>query len=78
MLIEVIIPLAPGACNQTFQDPPDDEFQDIISMKGLNVNMIRNLPFNMNIIKIKVNRVEFLCSEFARKGYGTKQILNFE
>lgn len=56
----------------------EDEYQDIISMKGLNVNMIRNLPFNMNIIKIKVNRVEFLCSEFARKGYGTKQILNFE
>lgn len=56
----------------------EDEYQDIISMKGLNVNMIRNLPFNMNIIKIKVNRIEFLYSEFARKGYGTKQILNFQ
>jgi hypothetical protein len=56
----------------------EDEYQDIISMKGLNVNMIRNLPFNMNIIKIKVNRIEFLYSEFARKCYGTKQILNFQ
>lgn len=54
------------------------EYQDIISLKGLNQDLIRNLPFNMNIIKIKVNRVEFLNSEFARRGYGPKQILNFD
>jgi len=56
----------------------EDEYQDIIAMKGLNVDMIRNLPFNMNIIKIKVNRVEFLYSEFIKKGFGPKQILNFD
>jgi menaquinone-dependent protoporphyrinogen IX oxidase len=54
-----------------------DEYQDIISRKGLNPDMIRNLPFYMNIIKIKIKKIEFLYSEFAKEGYGPKQILKF-
>jgi menaquinone-dependent protoporphyrinogen IX oxidase/uncharacterized protein YhbP (UPF0306 family) len=55
-----------------------DEYQDIISMKGLNPDFIRNLPFNMNIIKIKIRRIEFLYSAFVKRGYGPKQILDFD
>lgn len=52
-----------------------DEYQEIISMKGLNLDFVKNLPFNMNIIRIKVKKIEFLYSKFAQWGYKTKQIL---
>ncbi len=58
---------------------PDDtdEYADIIKMKGLKLDFIRNLPVNMNIIKIKIERIEFLYSEFKKSGYGPKQIYNY-
>lgn len=56
----------------------EGEYQEVISMKGLNLDMIRNLPFNMNIIKIKIKRIEFLYSGFIKMGYGVKQILKFD
>jgi len=54
-----------------------DEYEDIIKMKGLKYDFIKNLPFNMNIIKIKLDKVEFLYSNFLKSGYGPKQIYNF-
>jgi menaquinone-dependent protoporphyrinogen IX oxidase len=56
----------------------DAEYKDIISMKGLNPDIIQKMPFNMNLIKIKIRKVEFLYSKFRERGYGVKQILRFD
>ncbi|MGZ7135108.1 MAG: pyridoxamine 5'-phosphate oxidase family protein, partial [Methanobacterium sp.] len=55
-----------------------DEYEDIIKMKGLNMNFIKNYPVNMNIIKIELQRIEFLYSEFKKSGYEPKQIYKFK
>ncbi|HML04724.1 MAG TPA: flavodoxin domain-containing protein [Methanobacterium sp.] len=55
-----------------------DEYEKIIQMKGLNVDFIKNMPFNMNIIKIEIKKIEFLYSEFKKMGYEPRQIYNFK
>jgi flavodoxin/nitroimidazol reductase NimA-like FMN-containing flavoprotein (pyridoxamine 5'-phosphate oxidase superfamily) len=54
-----------------------EEYEDIIKMKGLNIDYIKNMPFKMNIIKIKIQKIEFLYSKFKELGYDVKQIYNY-
>lgn len=56
----------------------NDEYVDIINMKGLNIDFIKKMPFNMNIIKIKIEKIEFLYSKFQKLGYETRQIYNLK
>ena len=58
---------------------PDDtaEYQNVIKMKGLNKNFIKNMPFNMNIIKIELDKIEFLYSKFKEMDFEPKQIYFF-
>ena len=54
-----------------------DEYYDVIKMKGLNKNFIKNMPFNMNIIKIELEKIEFLYSKFKEMGFEPNQIYFF-
>ena len=54
-----------------------DEYYDVIKMKSLNEKFIKNLPVNMNIIKIEINKIEFLYSKFKEMGFEPKQIYFF-
>ena len=54
-----------------------DEYYDVIKMKGLNKNFIKNMPFNMNIIKIELEKIEFLYSKFKEMDFEPKQIYFF-
>lgn len=56
----------------------EDEYKDVIAMKGLNLNFINNMNVNMNIIKIKILKIEFLYSKFKEMGYEPKQIFIFD
>lgn len=53
------------------------EFKDIIKMKGLNFEFIKNLPINMNILKIEILKIEFLYSKFKERGYEARQVIKF-
>ncbi len=55
-----------------------DEYEEVIKMKGLNIDFIKNLPVNMNIIKIEIKKIEFLYSKFKESDYEPKQIYFFE
>jgi menaquinone-dependent protoporphyrinogen IX oxidase len=55
-----------------------EEYREIIEMKGLNINFIEKMPVNMNILKIKIEKIEFLYSKFKKMGYETKQILEID
>ena len=56
----------------------ENEYKDVITMKGLNLNFINNMAVNMNIIKIKISEIEFLYSKFKKMGYEPKQIFIFD
>ena len=55
-----------------------EEYREIIETKGLNINFIEKMPVNMNIMKIKIEKIEFLYSKFKKMGYETKQILEID
>ena len=54
------------------------EYTDILTWKGFNIDTIKSLPVNMNMIKIKLIKVEFLNSKFKSQGADAKQIYKFE
>jgi len=57
-------------------DHDADEYGNVLELKGLYVDAIKALPVDMNMIKIVVDRIEFLNSKFAKDG-DAKQILNY-
>jgi flavodoxin len=54
-----------------------EEYNKILNLKGLNVDVIKSLPVNMNMIKIMINKIEFLNSNFKMEGAEAKQILYY-
>ncbi|MTK64563.1 MAG: pyridoxamine 5'-phosphate oxidase [Methanobacterium sp.] len=54
-----------------------EEYEAVIEMKGLNLESLKRLPVNLNLIKIRIERVEFLYSKFREMGVDSKQILNY-
>jgi menaquinone-dependent protoporphyrinogen IX oxidase len=55
-----------------------DEYQEIIQLKGFTMDLIESLPVNMNMIKISMEKVEFLYSPFKEEGYSERQIYWFK
>lgn len=55
----------------------EKEYCKIAQMKGFKVEQLLQLPIKMNIIKVKLERAEFLYSKFKTMGYDTKQIYEF-
>ena len=55
----------------------DDEFKYVLEFKELNVNFIKSMPVNMNLVKIVPEKIEFLNSQFKTDGYDAKQIYNY-
>ncbi len=54
-----------------------DEYKKILYLKEINPDSIGDFSVNMNIIKIKMRKVEFLYSKFKNMGYDIKQIYLF-
>ena len=56
----------------------DAEYSSILKLKGLNVKAVRSMPVKMNMVKIKIHKVEFLSSKFKTEGAEAKQIYEFK
>jgi len=54
-----------------------EEYNQVLKLKGLNVDVINALPVNMNMVKIVIEKVEFLNSKFKMEGADAKQIYNY-
>lgn len=54
-----------------------EEFSQVIEMKGMNMDFVRSLPVDLHLIRVDMEKVEFLNSEFQKQGYSTRQILKF-
>jgi len=50
-----------------------EEYIDLIRAKGLNVETLKNLPINLNLIKVIPEVFEFLNTDFEEKGMDSKQ-----
>lgn len=54
--------------------PWSDEYVEVLKRKGLKIENISKLPFDMNVIKVVPNKYEFLYSKFKNLGFDSKQI----
>lgn len=52
-----------------------DEYNKVMEKKGLNINNLKNMPVNLNMLKVSVEKFEFLNSAFKKKGADANQIL---
>jgi len=55
----------------------DNEYSNILKLKGLNLKDIKSMPVKMNMIKITIEKVEFLNSKFKIENADAKQICKF-
>ena len=55
----------------------NEKYNHVLNLKGLNVDVIKSLPVNMNLIKIVIENVEFLNSDFKLEGVDAKQIIKY-
>jgi len=53
------------------------EYGEVMDLKGIKMSAIEALPVDMNVLKIGLEKVEFLYWKFREDGYDTRQILNF-
>lgn len=54
------------------------EYVEILKIKGLNPDFINKLSINLNMVKITLEKVEFLYSAFQEMDHETKQIFKFD
>jgi menaquinone-dependent protoporphyrinogen IX oxidase/uncharacterized protein YhbP (UPF0306 family) len=53
------------------------EYIEVLKFKGLGADTVKSLPINMNMIKITMEKVEFLNSQFKDEGADVKQVYMF-
>lgn len=53
------------------------EYESALKMKGLTLDYIRSLPVDLKLIRVDMEKVEFLNSQFENEGYSSRQILKF-
>jgi menaquinone-dependent protoporphyrinogen IX oxidase/uncharacterized protein YhbP (UPF0306 family) len=56
-------------------DIGSDEYISLLAQKELKFDRIISLPVALNLIKIRIQKIEFLWSGFEKLGYDVKQIL---
>ena len=55
-----------------------EEYITILKQKNIKYEKIKSLPIALNMVKIKIRKIEFLWSGFVGLGYDVRQVLNVE
>lgn len=53
------------------------EYDRILELVGLNPINIKKIPMDLNIIKIRISKLEYVNSKFQDEGYSVRQIIKF-
>jgi len=61
----------------TLLGPKDQEYQDVLQLEGHSPEKIAALPFALNMVRIEMEKVEFLNADFKKKGQDVRQVLFF-
>jgi hypothetical protein len=56
-------------------EPWSDEYMDLLQFKKIPAENLKRLPVTMYLIKVTPNRIDFLCSEFKKLGFDSRQHL---
>jgi menaquinone-dependent protoporphyrinogen IX oxidase/uncharacterized protein YhbP (UPF0306 family) len=59
-------------------DPGSKEYADVLRLKGISQERISSLGIAMNMIKVKIKKIEFLNARLKAKGQQITQILTFD
>lgn len=54
------------------------EYEEVMKLKGVKLKVLNSIPINLNIVRVKVNKYEFLNSDFKKSGFDSKQVLIIE
>jgi len=54
-----------------------DEYQQVIKKKGMTMEFVRSLPADLHMIRMDMEKVEFLNSDYKKQGYSARQVLKF-
>lgn len=58
-------------------EPWTDKYMELLSFKNISAESLKKLQITMYLIKITPDRIDFLCSEFKRLGFDSRQHLTF-
>ena len=58
-------------------EPLTDEYMELLRFKNISVENLKKLQITMYLIKITPLRIDFLCSEFKKLGFDSRQHLTF-
>lgn len=53
------------------------EYNNVVEMRGINKDFIKSLPVDLNLIRVDMEKVEFLKTDFKKTGYSARQVLHF-
>lgn len=53
------------------------EYKHVIKLKGMDMKFVRSLFTDLHVIRVDMEKVEFLNSDFKKQGYSTRQVLKF-
>ncbi len=59
-------------------DASSEEYDNALDLKGIKADLIDSLPVSLNMIGIKIEKIEFLNSKFVAEGADAKQIYVFK
>lgn len=58
-------------------EPFSEEYIMMADYKKISVDVLKKLPYPMNLIRIVPTRIDFLNSEFKKKGCASRQLIEF-
>lgn len=56
-------------------EPWKDEYMDLLAYKKISADNLKKLPVTMYLIKVTPSRIDYLCSEFKKSGFASRQHL---
>lgn len=56
-------------------EPWTGEYMDLLEFKKIPAENLKKLPVTMHLIKVTPTRIDFLCSEFKKLGFDSRQHL---
>lgn len=51
------------------------EYKKIMKIKKIKEENLKNFHINLNMIRVDINKIEFLNSDFKKMGFDIKQVL---
>lgn len=57
-------------------EPWTDEYMELLAFKKISAANLKKLPVTMNLIKVTPVCIDFLCSEFKKSGFDSRQRLS--